>query len=284
MSTLSKQMDDDMLLHGFSYNTRKSYINSIRRMAKYYNRSPDKIGVDEVESYILHLLRDEKRTYSTCNCLVSALKFLYEKTLGYPKTSFVVPITKQPLKLPNVPSRKDIEQLFSVTSDVKQRIILMLAYGAGLRISEIANLKINNIDSEQMCIQIEQGKGHKDRYALLSPKLLSELRRYWKVYHPQTWLFPSANGAGPVKPLTIHRVWKKVKEKSGLKKNLGLHSLRHAFATHMLEDGIDLYTIKQLLGHASIRTTVRYLHLTKQQMAKTISPLDLLKLPKAPKI
>lgn len=277
-------MNDDMLLHGFSFNTRRSYINSIRRMAKYYNRSPEQISNDEIESYILHLLRDEKLTYSSCNCLLAALKFFYVKTLGYPKTPFVIPITKQPLKLPNVPSRNDIKQLFSVTNDVKQRIILMLAYGAGLRISEITNLKIKNIDSEQMCLHIEQSKGNKDRYALLSPKLLSELRKYWKTYHPQTWLFPREDGTGPVKPLTIHRIWKKIKEKAGLKKHFGIHSLRHAFATHMLEDGIDLYTIKQLLGHASIRTTSRYLHLTKQQMAKTISPLDLLELPDEPKV
>tara|TARA_Y100000588_G_C14247930_1_gene922202 strand:+ start:513 stop:1358 length:846 start_codon:yes stop_codon:yes gene_type:complete len=280
MSELSVKMNKDMILHGFSENTRKSYIGSIRRLALYYQRSPDKISSREVEDYLLHLLKDKKLTYSTCNCLVSALKFLYEKTLEQSKTPFIVPITKQPLTLPVVPSRKDIEKLFSVADNVKHRLILMLAYGSGLRISEIASLKITNIDSEQMCIKVEQGKGHKDRFVLLSPQLLIELRQYWKVYRPISWLFPGKNANSPVKPLTIHRVWKKIKEKSGLRKHFGLHSLRHAFATHMLENGIDLYTIKQLLGHSSIRTTVRYLRLTKQQMAKTLSPLDLLKLPK----
>ena len=144
MSKLSARMNKDMILHGFSENTRKSYIGSIRRLALYYQRSPDKISNSEVEDYLLHLLKVKKLTYSTCNCLVSALKFLYEKTLGHSKTPFIVPITKQPLTLPVVPSRKDIEKLFSVANDVKQRLILMLAYGSGLRISEIANLKTSD--------------------------------------------------------------------------------------------------------------------------------------------
>ena len=270
-----------MLLYGYSLNTRKVYINSVRTMAKYYHRSPEQISNDEVQQYILHLLKDKKYSYSTCNCLVSALKFLYEKTLGYSMTSFVIPIAKQPQKLPEIPSRQEIIQLFSVAHDVKHRAILMLAYGAGLRVSEIANLQIRNIDSEQMCLQIEQGKGHKDRYALLSPCLLNELRQYWKVYRPVTWLFPLADGTGPVSRDSIGFIWRQIKKKAGLTKHCGIHGLRHAFASHMLEKGVDLYTIKQLLGHASIRSTSRYLHLTKQCMIETASPLDLLELPKA---
>lgn len=273
-----------MLLYGFSQNTRKVYINSIRSMAKYYNRSPEQISNDEIQQYILHLLKDKKFSYSTCNCLVSALKFFYEKTLGHPITSFCIPIAKQPQKLPNVPSRQEIQQLLSAAHDVKHRVILMLAYGAGLRISEIANLKIKNIDSEQMCLKIELGKGHKDRYALLSPYLLSELRHYWKTYHPKTWLFPFEDGTRPITTPAIRYIWKQIKKKANLQKCGGIHELRHAFATHMLEDGVDLYTIKQLLGHSSIRTTTRYLRLTKQRMAETPSPLDSLELPKLPKV
>jgi len=151
------------------------------------------------------------------------------------------------------------------------------------RFSSIANLQVKNIDSEQMCLQIKQGKGSKDRYALLSPRLLAELRHYWKIYQPTTWLFPHANGKGPVSRDTIGHIWTKIKKKSGLTKRCGIHSLRHAFATHMLEKGVDLYTIKQLLGHASIHSTSRYLHLSKQRMIETDSPLDLLELPKTKK-
>jgi site-specific recombinase XerD len=252
-------------------------------MAKYYNRSPDQISTDEVQQYLLHLLKDKKFSYSTCNCLVSALKFFYEKTLGHSGTSFCIPIVKQPQKLPEVPTRQDIQQLFSVTHDVKYRVILMLAYGAGLRISEIANLKIKDIDSEQMCLKIEQGKGHKDRYTLLPPSLLIELRQYWKMYHPKIWLFSLADGTEPITTPSIRRIWKQIKKKADLHYCGGIHGLRHAFATHMLEDGVDLYTIKQLLGHSSIRTTTRYLRLTKLRMAETRSPLDSLILAKASK-
>ena len=272
-----------MLLHGFSFNTRKSYITSIRRMAKYYNRSPDQISHDEIQQYLLYLLKDKKFSYSTCNCLVSALKFFYEKTLGHSRTAICIPIVKQPQKLPEVPTRQEIQQLFSVAHDVKHRVILMLAYGAGLRISEIANLKIRDIDSEQMCLKIEQGKGQKDRYTLLPPCLLTELRQYWKTYHPKTWLFSLADGTEPITTPSIRRTWKQIKEKANLEKCGGIHGLRHAFATHMLEDGVDLYTIKQLLGHSSIRTTTRYLRLTKLRMAETPSPLDSLTLEKLPK-
>lgn len=158
----------------------------------------------------------------------------------------------------------------------------MLAYGAGLRISEIIKLQIKNIDSEQMCIQIEQGKGGKDRYVLLSPCLLLTLRSYWIIYHPLTWFFPLEDGSGHIKTDGIRYIWKELKKKAGLKRRGGIHSLRHAFATHLLEDGADLYTIKQLLGHVSIHTTARYLHLTKKRLIETTSPLDLLNLPKLP--
>jgi len=284
MSRLSEKMNDDMILCGFSESTRVVYIGCVRRMATYYHRSPEKINDEEVQQYILYLLKNKKLAYSSCNCMVSALKFFYGKTLGYTTTSFFIPVAKRPQKLPEVPSREDIKQLFSVAHDVKQRVILMLAYGSGLRASEIAKLQIRNIDSEQMCLQIEQGKGHKDRYAILSPCLLSELRHYWKIYRPTKWLFPLTDGSGPVKVDAITYIWQQVKKKAKLTKRCGIHGLRHAFATHLLENGIDLYTIKQLLGHASIHTTARYFHLTKQRMVKTTSPLDLLELTKQPDI
>jgi integrase/recombinase XerD len=282
MSKLSEKMNDDMILCGFSKSTREVYISCVRRMAKYYRRSPDKVSNEEVQQYILYLLKGKKLSYASCNCTVAALKFFYGKTLGYSMTSFFIPVARRPQKLPEVPSRQEIKQLFSVANDVKQRVILMLAYGAGLRISEIAKLQVRNIDSEQMCLQIEQGKGHKDRYALLSTCLLLELRHYWKVYHPTTWFFPLEDGTGPVSIDAISYIWTQIKKKAGLNKRCGIHGLRHAFATHMLEAGVDLYTIKQLLGHATIGTTARYLHLTKQRMVETTSPLDLLELPESP--
>jgi len=280
MSKLSEKMNDDMLLSGFSDNTRTVYISCVRRLSKYYNRSPQNISDEEVQQYILFLLKKKNLSYSSCNCMVSALKFFYGRTLKYSMTSFYIPSAKQPQKLPVVPSRKDIKKLFSVAKNLKQQLILMLAYGAGLRASEIISLQIKNIDSEQMCIQIEQGKGGKDRYVILSPCLLSTLRNYWHAYHPSTCFFPLEDGSGHIKTDAIRYIWKQLKKRAKLKKYGGIHSLRHAFATHMLEDGVDLYTIKQLLGHTSIDTTTRYLRLTKKRLKETTSPLDLLDLPK----
>lgn len=280
MSKLSERMNDDMLLCGFSENTREVYIGCVRRISKFYHLSPEKISDEDVQKYILFLLKKKKLSYSSCNCMVSALKFFYGKTLKYSMTSFYIPSAKQPQKLPVIPSRNDIVKLFSVTKNLKQQVILMLAYGAGLRTSEIIRLQIKNIDSEQMCIQIEQGKGGKDRYVILSPCLLSTLRNYWRIYHPLTWFFPLEDGSGHIKTDAISHIWRQLKKKAGLKKKGGIHGLRHAFATHLLENGVDLYTIKQLLGHTSIHTTARYLHLTKKRLIETTSPLDLLNLPK----
>ena len=197
-------------------------------------------------------------------------------------TSFYIPSAKTPQKLPVVPSRKDIKKFFSAANSLKQELILMLAYGAGLRVSEIVALQIKNIDSEQMCIQIEQGKGGKDRYVILSSCLLSTLRNYWHTYHPLNWLFPLDDGSGHITANAVSHIWRRLKKRADLTKYSGIHSLRHAFATHMLENGVDLYTIKQLLGHRSIKTTSRYLHLTKKNLIEITSPLDLLNLPNLP--
>jgi integrase/recombinase XerD len=282
MSKLSEQMNDDMLLYGFSESTRLVYINCVRRMSNYYHRSPKNISDVEVQQYILYLIKKKKLSYSSCNCMVSALKFFYGKTLKYSMTSFHIPVAKHSQKLPEVPSRNDIKKLFSVTKNIKQQLVLMLAYGAGLRLSEIVKLQIKNIDSDQMCIQIKQSKGAKDRYVLLSPYLLSTLRNYWVIYHRVLWLFPLKDGSNHIKKYSVSYIWTQLKNKADLNQFGGIHCLRHAFATHMLEDGVDLYTIKQLLGHTSIRTTARYFHLTKKHLMKTTSPLDLLKLPNSP--
>jgi len=221
MSKLSEKMNDDMLLFGLTKTTRDIYLRCVKRLAKYYNRTPDKITEQEVQQYILYLIKDRKLSYSSSNCMVCALKFFYSKTLGYSNTSFhLPPIVKTPQNLPYVPSRQEIKNLLSAANDIKHQVILMLAYGAGLRISEIANLKIKHIDSEHMCLHIKEGKGQKDRYALLSPCLLSKLREYWLTYHPTLWLFPHEDGVHPVKTDAIRYILYTVKKKLGYRRNM----------------------------------------------------------------
>ncbi len=180
--------------------------------------------------------------------------------------------------MPQILSREQIAKLFEVTTHLKHRALLMTTYSAGLRVSEVARLKVTDIDSQRMTIRVEQGKGAKDRYTLLSKRLLLELRRYWVAYRPKSWLFPMRGGQHPMDPSSVQKVYYNAKRKAGIAKPCGIHGLRHAFATHLLEAGADLHTIQRLLGHGHIGTTMRYFHLAQRHLAKTTSPLDSLEL------
>ena len=173
-------------------------------------------------------------------------------------------------------SREEIERLFAVTTNLKHRVLLMATYSAGLRVSEVARLKVTDIDSQRMTIRVDQGKGAKDRYTLLSKRLLSELRRYWQAYRPREWLFPMRDGQHPIDPRSAQKIYYHAKDKAGIRKRCGIHGLRHAFATHLLEAGVDLHRIQRLLGHGHITTTMRYFHLAQRHLENTASPLDLL--------
>jgi site-specific recombinase XerD len=176
-------------------------------------------------------------------------------------------------------SREEIAKLFEVTTNLKHRVLLMTTYGAGLRVSEVACLKVTDIDSQRLSIRVEQGKGAKDRYTLLSKRLLLELRRYWIAYRPKPWLFPMRDGRHPIAARAVQKIYYNAKHKAQITKQCGIHGLRHAFATHLLEAGVDLHTIQRLLGHGHLSTTMRYFHLAQRRLAKTTSPLDLLEVP-----
>ena len=278
MSVLSDRMNNAMVLRGLAGKTRQSYLGTVRDLAKYYGRSPDQLNDKEVQAYLLYLSQERHLAPSSCNVAVNGLRFFFLKTLGHKRTYFDIPTARRPHKLPEVLSREEIARLFAVTKQRKARAVLMLAYGAGLRVSEICHLRIQDIDSEQMSLRVEQGKGAKDRYTLLSPRLLTELRQYWKHDRPRRglFLFPSREGQGTLHPTSAQKMYYAAKAKAGITKKGGIHMLRHAFATHLLEAGTDLYTLQRLLGHRHISTTMVYFHLARSHLTANTSPLDLL--------
>jgi integrase/recombinase XerD len=275
MTPLRQKMTDDMKLRRFSPETIKLYVYAVKDISRYYNRSPDLISEQEVYGYLLYLQEERKLTWGACNSMVAGLNFFYKTTLQYDNTIFRIPKRKHARKLPTIFSRPDLKKLFKATDTLRNRVMLITAYSAGLRVSELVSLRPEHIESGRKLIRVEQGKGNKDRYTLLSSRLLKQLKVYWKRYHPKEYLFyPTGN---PHKPLTKNMAWKifnKAKKKAGLKRGRGIHSLRHSFATHLLEDGVDLYSIKTFLGHSSISTTMIYLRLTQNGIKKIKSPFD----------
>jgi site-specific recombinase XerD len=279
MSALRKQMDGDLVVRGMSVRTRESYLGAVAGLAKYYGRRPDQIDEAQVQNYLLHLIQERKLAWSSCNIVAQGLKFFYRVTLKRTEAQFVIPRARQPQKLPQILSREEIAALIDGTANLKHRAILMTAYGAGLRLNEICHLKVAHIDSDRMTIRVEQGKGAKDRYTLLSPRLLTELRGYWMAYRPKEWLFTRRDPARPISDATVHRIYHAAKARARIAKDGGIHSLRHAFATHLLEAGVDIHTIQRLMGHGHISSTLRYFHLARKHLAGTPSPLELLQTP-----
>ena len=280
MGALRKQMEADMALRGLAYRTRQAYIESVAKFAKFYGRSPDQITEPECQRYLLHLLQERKLAHSSCNVVASALQFFYRVTLKRREAEFCLPRPKVPSRLPQILSREEVAALFENTANLKHRAFLMTTYGGGLRLLEACHLKVSNIDSDRMTIRVEQGKGAQDRYTLLSPRLLTELRRYWIAHRPQQWLFPSPrDSTQPISAHTAHRIYHAAKARTGIAKAGGIHALRHAFATHLLEAGMDVHTIQRLLGHGSLSTTARYFHLAQKHLSGSTSPLDLLQRP-----
>lgn len=264
MTKLREQMIQDMVLRGLAPNTQHAYLKAVSKFARHYDRSPEKISNEELKVYLLHLHLQEKCSTSTCNIAAAALRFLYHKTLGRPRTDFDVPIARQPSKIPHVLSRVEVARLLDCTSFLKHRALFLTTYSAGLRVSEVVRLRPIDIDSSRMLIRIEQGKGAKDRQTLLSPQLLEALRDYWRRTRPgPLFLFPGRDGRSPVCAAAVKEAFAKAKRRAQIEKPGGIHMLRHSFATHLLEAGVDLHTLQRLLGHNSIRSTTRYLHLVE---------------------
>ncbi len=279
MTPLRKRMVNDMTVRGLAENTKKSYLNSVSGLACHYGRSPERISAQEVQDYLLFLHEERGLTWQSCNCARHGIRFLYRITLGLSDPHFYVPGARTPSKLPEILNHDELVRLFSVTINRKHRAVLMTAYAAGLRASELGRLKISDIDSQRMVLRIDQGKGNKDRYVPLSPRLLTELREYWRRVRPEHWLFPGRYGH-PMSHDGVSDIYHKAKRKAGVDKAGGIHTLRHCYATGLLEAGVELHVIQRRLGHGSIRSTMRYLHLAHDKTSATPSPLDLLEFPR----
>ncbi len=274
MGILRTRMEQDLGVRGRSVHTRRAYLHAVSELAKYHHRSPDQLTDREVQQYLYHLIAERRLASATCRQAVCALRFFYEVTLGRKRTEFSIPLAKEAQKLPAILSREEVTRLLVAAPNLKHRLLLMTTYAAGLRVGEAVRLRVRDIDSQRMLIRIEQGKGMKDRYTLLSPRLLDELRQYYRVYRPAEWLFPQRGKDAPMATASALRIYYAAKGRAGIHKDGGIHSLRHAFATHLLDSGTDVVTIQRLLGHGHLKTTARYLHVTRQRIAELASPLD----------
>jgi integrase/recombinase XerD len=275
METFKEQMQRDMVLRNLSPKTQYLYHRAACGLEDHFNKPPDQLNENDVKSFLHSIVTDKKLSQSTLKISYSALRFLYETTLGKGWVIDKIPYPKTVKALPHVLDKSEIRRIIEATVNLRQKAMLMVTYSAGLRAKETSRLKITDIDSTRMLIRVEQGKGNKDRYTLLSQIALETLREYWKEYRPKVWLFPGQNPEHYVSVSYIQVGFKRAKTKAGIMKPATCHTLRHSFATHLLEAGVDLHTIQVLLGHSSIRTTTIYLHVSKKNLAKIISPLDL---------
>jgi len=281
MTELRQRMDDAMVLRGFALRTRETYLACVTALAKHYHRPPDQLDAQQIQAYLLHLIQERKLAYPSVNQTASACRFLFGNVLHQRKIWLDIPMAKVPTRLPVVLARADIARLFAACGNLRMRTVLMTTYAAGLRVSEVCALQIGDIESapDRMCLKVRQAKGGKDRYTLLSPRLLEPLRLYWQPCRPRLWLFPNKAGDGPMNDQSAQRMYRAACDRAGLTAAAGIHTLRHSFATHLLEAGVDLHTIQRLLGHGHISTTMRYLHLAQTRLTGTTSPLELLDLP-----
>lgn len=274
MPTLREQMRMNMELKGFSPKTQAAYIRSVLQYAKHYGKSPELLGTDEIRKYLHYMISNQHVSRSYVNIIYSALKFLYVNTLHRAWDMQEIPRSKKPKKLPVILAPSELTQLFNAVCNPKNKALLMTMYGAGLRASEVVQLRIADIDSQMMQIRVRQAKGKKDRYTLLSIENLKILRVYWLLCRPKDWLFPGSSPDKPMNSRSIQSILTKARVDAKISKNVTAHTLRHCFATHLLESGANLYYIQHLLGHSSPRSTNVYLHLTRKHLSQIQSPLD----------
>jgi len=276
MTPLRQRMLEDMGIRNLAENTQSAYLQQIAAYSRYFNRSPDQLGPEEIRTYQLYLMEIRALTPSSICVATGALRFLYKVTLKRTWAVDEIPMPKRPRKLPEILSPKEVMHFLNAITNHKHRAILMTAYAAGLRVSEATHLKVTDIDSQRMMLRVEQGKGMKDRYVMLSPRLLDVLRTYWKSARPTRWMFPGEVPGQPITREAVGLACQKARRDSGITKPITPHSLRHAFASHLLESGANLRTIQLLLGHRSLATTARYLKVVTSTVCATASPFDLL--------
>ena len=280
-SPLRRRMIEDMTIRNLSPATQQSYLYAVAKFSRHFNRSPNRLGLEDVRAYQLHLIA-QQRSWSHVNQVVCALRFFYGITLGRNDAREQIVAAREPQRLPEVLSGDEIVRFLEAVPGLRNRVALTTAYGAGLRVGEVVRLQPAAIDSSRMLIRIEQGKGAKDRYVMLSPQLLQILRTYWRLARPGKWLFPGQNAAEPVRVATLQEACRQAARQAQLSKPVTVHTLRHSFATHLLEAGTDIRIIQVLLGHARLSTTARYTQVATHLISETTSPLDRLSIAVTP--
>jgi integrase/recombinase XerD len=277
MSPLRRRMMEDMTIRNFSLATQQSYIYAIAKFSRHFGCPPDRLSLEQVRSYQLHLI-NQKRSWSHINQVACALRFFYGITLGQTEAFERIVGGQKPDKLPLVLSAEEVARFLHAVSGLRNRVVLTTTYAAGLRVGEVVSLKVTSIDSKRMLIHVESGKGGRDRYAMLSPRLLEILRAYWKRVQPGLWLFPGQDPSGHVSTRTIQAACRVARRRAHLGKPVTVHTLRHSFATHLLERGVDIRIIQVLLGHVDLGSTARYAQVATNLIASTGSPFDTLTL------
>jgi site-specific recombinase XerD len=266
-------MQHDLVVRGMSPRTQEAYLAAVRGLAQHYRQRPDILSAQQVEGYIRHLIEQRHLAPNSVRVAVFGLRFFYTVTLTRP--AFALPLPKGVKKLPEVLSQEEVARLLASTATLRERALLMATYGGGLRVSEVVRLRVSDIDAQRGMLRVEQGKGRKDRYTVLGPRLLAGLRHYWQVYRPvQPWLFPQRHKAVPMDPSTAQKIYYAAKQRAGILKAGGIHALRPAFTTHLLEAGTDLPTLQRLLGHESVTTTMHYVHVARSHAVGQGSPLE----------
>jgi integrase/recombinase XerD len=284
MTQLRRRMIEDMRIRNLAPTTQRSYIHYVAEYAKHFHRSPEELDLEAVRQYQLYLTEQRRLSPQSINTFVSAVQFLYLTTLEMPWKKEDFPRPRVPETLPVVLAAAEVQNFFEHVDGLKYRVVLLACYGSGLRISEAVAIKVSDVDSQRMLLRIEHGKGAKDRYAMLSPSLLSILRVYFRIVRPAgPWLFPSWDPRNHLSPGAVQTVCRRAWERSGMGKRVSPHVLRHSFATHLLESGVDTRVIQALLGHSRIDTTARYAAVSPTTIGRTASPLDQLWKPAKPK-
>lgn len=275
MTPLRQRLTHDLQLRNYAPKTIACYVAAVARFARHFGRSPDQLGAEHVRSYQLHLL-GQGASWSRFNQAVCALRFFYSVTLRRPDVVALVPYGKKPKPLPEVLSPEEVCRLFAAVTEPRYRLILQAAYACGLRVSEVVRLRVGDVDAQRMVLHVRWAKGRKDRLVPLSPALLDRLRAYWREHRPRPWLFPGRTPAGHLSVGQVQRVCHRAVRACGLTKGASMHTLRHSYATHLLEAGTDLATLQRLLGHSQLSTTLRYTHLRQEHLHRVPSPLDTL--------
>jgi len=270
-----KSFANFLCLHRVALKTKQAYLHAVADLSAFHQKPADILNNDEIQDYLIYCIQDRQLSWSSCNVLFCGLKKYYQGFLGRDDSQFSLPPRPRVKKLPMLLSREEVGLLLQASASLKHRALLTTIYGSGLRVSEAVSLRPEHIESKRMMLRIEQGKGRKDRYTILSRTCLELLRQYWREYQPGRWLFFGCDKNRPMPVESAQKIYYRAKEKAGIARGKGIHTLRHCFASHALEQGIQLFVLKRWLGHTSIKTTCVYLHTTEEHWSRLVSPLDM---------